>query len=127
MMLKALVIDDDSPNLQLMAAMLSHYNYDVYTNERGDQGIEMAIKIHPDVIFLDLLMPKTTYDGMEVVRLLRDMPQFQTTPVVAISAADTETINEILNSGLFTDFLQKPINRDGLIALLTRLNLLDIA
>lgn len=121
-MYKALVIDDDKLNLRLMTAMLTQVGYEVFACERGDHGIEMALEIQPDVIMLDLLMPKPTYDGEEVVRLLREMPEFQDASIVAVSAADAQTIQKLVNSGLFTDFLQKPITRDALNVVLDRLN-----
>ena len=126
-MQKALIIDDDSLNLRLMNAMLTHFKYDVYTCERGDQGVEMAKQIQPDLILIDLLMPKATYDGVEAVHVLRQLPQFQLTPIVAISAADSQTIKSVLSSGLFTAFMQKPITRDGMEVLLASLDQPDTA
>lgn len=121
-MYTALVIDDDSLNLKLMSAMLTQVDYDVYSCQRGDHGIDMALEIQPDLIMLDLLMPKPTYDGEEVVRILRSMPEFYDVPIIAVSAADAQTIRTLLASGLFTDYLQKPITRDALKAVLGRLD-----
>lgn len=121
-MYKTLVIDDDKLNLKLMSAMLTQLGHDVYTCERGDHGIEMALEIQPDLVMLDLLMPKPTYDGEEVVRILREIPQFRDVPIVAVSAADAQTIQQLLASGLFTDFLQKPITRESLNVVLNRLD-----
>ena len=119
---KALVIDDDALNLRLMSAMLTQVGYEVFTCERGDHGIDMAVQIDPDIIMLDLLMPKPTYDGFAVVQILRSMPQFQQVPIVAVSAADAQTIQDLLTSGLFSDFLQKPITRDMLSLVLNGLD-----
>ena len=121
-MYKALVIDDDPLNLRLMSAMLNQHGYETYTSERGDLGIEVAVEIQPHLIMLDLLMPKPTYDGIQVVEILREMPKFQTVPIIAVSAADSQTIQSLLSGGQFTDFLQKPITRDALYTVLSRLN-----
>jgi len=126
-MYKALAIDDDILNLKLISAMLTQAGYTVYTCERGDQGIEMAVDIQPDLILLDLLMPKPTYDGVEVVQILREMPQFYDIPIIAVSAADAQTIQALLNNGLFTNYLQKPLTREALHAILDRLDHRDKA
>jgi len=119
---KVLIIDDDNLNLRLMSAMLEHCGYEVYTSQRGDHGIDMAQSIQPDLIIVDLLMPKATYDGVQAVQTLRSFPQFLMTPIVAVSAADAETIQRLLINGSFTDFLQKPITLDKLNQLLVRLD-----
>ena len=111
---KALIIDDDNLNLQLMSAMLSHYGYEVHTSQRGDHGINLAQDIQPDLIIIDLLMPKATFDGVKSAQMLRSLPQFQLTPIIAISAADSETIQNLLFDSQFTDFIQKPITLDKL-------------
>jgi CheY-like chemotaxis protein len=117
---KALIIDDDNLNLRLMSAMLAHLGYEVYTSQRGDHGVDLAQDIQPDLILIDLLMPKATYDGVKSVQVLRGLPQFQMTPIIAISAADSQTIQSLLLHGLFTDFIQKPITLDKLNQLLVR-------
>lgn len=126
-MYKALIIDDDDLNLRLMSAMLGHFRYDVYTSLRGDHGIELAQEIQPDLILIDLLMPKATYDGVKCVQILRSFPQFQMTSIIAVSAADTQTIQSLLLNGSFTDFIQKPITIDKLNQVLARLDHPDIA
>jgi CheY-like chemotaxis protein len=113
-MYKVLIIDDDPLNLKLMSAMLAHLGYDVHTSERGDHGIDIAEAVEPDLIIVDLLMPKKTYNGVKTVLALRGLPQFQMTPIIAVSAADIETIQNFLAQGSFTDYIQKPITLDKL-------------
>lgn len=117
----ALIIDDDPLNLRVLSSMLNRHDYDVTTSERGDHGIDLAIQLQPDLILLDLLMPQPTYDGVEVIKRLRALPDFQLTPIVAVSAADTHTMKKMINDNLFTDFMQKPITLDILAELFTRL------
>ena len=124
---KVLIIDDDSLNLRLMSAMFAHYGYEVYSSQRGDHGIDMAQTIQPDLIIIDLLMPKATYDGVRSVQTLRSLPQFAMTPIVAVSAADVETIQRSLVNGAFTDFMQKPITLEKLDQLIARLDLQNTA
>ncbi len=122
-----LIIDDDAQNLRLLQMMLNRFEHDVHIVQRGDEGVEIAQQINPDVILLDLLMPKTTYDGVQVVNILRSLPHFQQTPIIAISAADAHTIQEQLDSKLFTDFLQKPITLNKLEALFDKLKQYNIS
>lgn len=119
---KALIIDDDAQNLRLLTVMLGRFNYDVYTAQRGDIGVDMAHDLLPDIILVDLLMPKATYDGLEVTQLLRGHPKFHLTPIIAISAADAHTIKDQLNNQMFTDFIQKPITLDKLEIVFSELN-----
>lgn len=119
---KALIIDDDNLNLRLMSAMLEYMGFEVYTTQRGDHGVDIAQSIEPDLIIIDLLMPKVTFDGVKSVQALRSLPQFRMTPIVAVSAADTETIQQSLLCGEFTDYMQKPITLDKLDLLFERLN-----
>ncbi len=119
---KALIIDDDNLNLRLMSAMLEHMGLEVYTSLRGDYGIDIAQTIEPDLIIIDLLMPKVTFDGVQSVQGLRSLPQFRMTPIIAVSAADSETIQASLLAGEFTDFIQKPITLDKLDQLFERLD-----
>ena len=118
----ALIIDDDTQNLRLLTVMLRRFDYDVHTAQRGDHGVEMAKELNPDLILVDLLMPKATLDGLEVTKLLRAIPAFQVTPIIAISAADAHTIQDQLVNQSFTDFMQKPITLDKLEAIFTKLN-----
>lgn len=126
-MYKALVIDDDSYSLQLLTAMLGRYDYDVHTSNRGDHGVDMAHDLLPDLILVDLLMPKSTYDGAEVAQILRSSPGFENTPIVAISAADATTIRKQLIDSLFTDFVQKPITIDKLDTMIESLDQINKA
>jgi len=122
---KALIIDDDNLNLRLMSAMLGYMDFEVYTSLRGDYGVDIAQTVEPDLIIIDLLMPKVTYDGVQSVQALRSLPQFQMTPIIAVSAADTETIQQSLLCGSFTDFIQKPITLDKLDQLFARLDCMN--
>lgn len=126
-MYTALIIDDDPLNLRLMSAMVARFDYTVQTCQRGDHGVEMAKELQPDLIMVDLLMPKSTYDGVTVVQHLRDLPTFQSIPIVAISAADANTIQQQLVDKLFTDFVQKPITLEKLETLFSRLSQRDTA
>ena len=116
---KALIIDDDKLNLRLLSAMLNHLGYDVFSSLQGNHGVKVAQEIAPDVILLDLLMPKSTYDGVRTMEVLRSLPEFEYTPIIAISAADAQTIQGLLS---FTDFMQKPISLAKLKTLLANLN-----
>lgn len=119
---KVLVIDDDPMCLRLMSAMLTHLGHDVHTSLRGNQGVDMAIEINPDVVMIDLLMPKPTYDGVQVAEILRSMAQFIYTPLVIISAADIQTMQKLLTNGMFNDFLQKPITYEAVATIFPRLS-----
>ncbi|HAU28803.1 MAG TPA: PleD family two-component system response regulator [Rhodospirillaceae bacterium] len=103
-----LVVDDFPPNAKLLAVKLSNEYYDVIMAEDGFQALEKAQKEHPDIILLDVMMPRM--DGFEVCRRLKANPETQSIPVVMVTAL-TETADRVrgLEAGA-DDFLSKPIN-----------------
>ena len=69
---KVLIVDDDNDNRGLLVDRIGMEGYTVFEAPDGQKGLELAIKEHPDLILLDILMPKMT--GMEVMEKLRQDP-----------------------------------------------------
>jgi signal transduction histidine kinase len=103
-----LVIDDDQITRATLAALLENPNYRVEMAEDGIEGIEMATQIEPDVILLDVMMPRM--NGYDVCKRIRSTPQIAEVPIIMITALDD--LDAKLN-GLVAgadDFLSKPFN-----------------
>jgi signal transduction histidine kinase/CheY-like chemotaxis protein len=81
-----LVVEDDADMLYLMQSLLTEAGFDVIMAENGKQALEKLGEHNPSMILLDLIMP--VMDGFEFLRRLRDMKEYQYTPVVVLSAAD---------------------------------------
>ncbi|RMG16013.1 MAG: response regulator [Deltaproteobacteria bacterium] len=103
---RVLVADDNRVNLMLLQQMLRSAGYDVVTAEDGEEALEAIQRTHPDVVLLDIMMPKL--DGLEVLQHLRADPELAATPVILLSAVDDfETVARALELSAW-DFLSKP-------------------
>lgn len=78
-----LLIEDDPAVLDMYRMKLEMDGYRVSTASDGEAGIARAVELHPDIIFLDVRLPKK--DGMQVLRELRENEQTQDIPVVILS------------------------------------------
>src|SRR3954470_3827363 len=105
---KILVVDDHEDNVELLRARLEARGYEVFGANDGFEALECAERIIPDLILLDVMMPKM--DGMEVVRRLKANKNLPFIPVIMQTALDsTENKVEGLDAGA-DDYITKPIN-----------------
>ncbi|MGH1433866.1 MAG: response regulator transcription factor [Lewinella sp.] len=104
---KILVVDDEPDILEFLQYNLEKEGFSVVTASDGEAGIQMAEQESPDLIILDIMMPKM--DGVEVCRVLRSRPQFAQT-VIAFLTAREEDFSQIaaLETG-GDDYITKPI------------------
>lgn len=109
-----LVVDDEQDLLDLIEYNLKKEGFDVLKAEDGLEGIEMARKHHPDLVLLDIMMPKM--DGFEVVERMRDDPKLGHIPIIFLTArGDEKTEVEGLDKG-GDDYITKPISTTKLIS-----------
>ncbi len=105
-----LVIDDDPQLLMLLRLTLERGGFRVVTAENGEEGLRQAYEVHPDVIVLDVMMPKM--DGWTVCQRLRDVCDV---PILILSArAETESVLKGLSLGA-DDYLSKPCSLEELV------------
>lgn len=104
---KILVVDDEPDILEFLQYNLEKEGFSVVTASDGEAGIQMAEQENPDLIILDIMMPKM--DGVEVCRVLRSRPQFAQT-VIAFLTAREEDFSQIaaLETG-GDNYITKPI------------------
>jgi two-component system alkaline phosphatase synthesis response regulator PhoP len=125
---KRILIADDEPDiLEIVSYNLSREGYEIYTAKDGNEALDMAKQLQPDLIILDIMMPKKT--GVEVCQILRAQPAFQETLIIFLTALSDEA-SQI--KGLETgadDYVNKPISPKVLVsrvnALFRRLNSKD--
>lgn len=102
-----LIIDDDENLLQSIETVLRH-KYSVSVATSGIQGIQLAHRIHPDLVVLDVVMPNL--DGYETCRRLRQDPLLKDTPILFLSGMDTiDSKVEGFEAGA-DDYLTKPFD-----------------
>jgi len=108
---RILVVDDDQRILNFLSAKLKASGYQVLTASNGLEGLEQAQAQEPDMIVLDLLMPKM--DGLEMLKELRS---FSAVPVIILTAkgANSDRIKGLQLGA--DDYLPKPFNPDELVA-----------
>jgi putative two-component system response regulator len=118
-----LIIDDEPIARQSLEAILSGEGYELNFALDGIDGFQKAIKLHPDVILLDVMLPAV--DGYEVCRQLRHEPSLAEIPILFLTALDDrESRLRGLEAGA-DDFLSKPIDRLELRARLRTITRLD--
>ncbi|MDB5119621.1 MAG: response regulator receiver [Sphingobacteriales bacterium] len=114
---KILVIDDEPDIRELLVYYLKKDGYLVYTASNGEEGISEAIKCHPDLIIMDIMMP--IMDGIEACRIIKNMIAFKNTVVVFLTAR-IEEYSEIAGFNVGADdYISKPVKPN---ALLSRIN-----
>jgi len=111
---KILVVDDENRNLRLMEAILIPLGYEVVLARDGIEALDQVRKIPPDVILLDIMMPKM--DGFDVARQLKEDKRTKIIPIVMVTALkEVEDRIKALEVGA-DDFLTKPIDKTELQA-----------
>jgi len=111
---RILVVDDNPMNVDIIQACLSAQGYEIITAADGDVALSMAIGQLPDLILLDVMMPKR--DGIDVCRTLKADGSLPFTPIILVTArADSQDIVNGLEAGA-DEYLTKPVDHAALIA-----------
>jgi len=112
-----LVIDDDPVILDLLRVNFEIEGFDVVTATDGEEGLERAHAVQPDVVISDIMMPKR--DGLQLLGDLKGDPDTEDLPVILLSAkAQKSEVQEGLDLGA-DDYITKPFDP---IKLIERLN-----
>jgi two-component system, cell cycle response regulator DivK len=107
----ALAVEDDAGGMAIIGVMMRYLGMQAYLNTTGDGVVELAraMKPHPDVIFLDINLPKT--NGYEILKKIRADEKLKGVMVVAVTAQDADSeIPKCMAAG-FDGFIGKPISR----------------
>ena len=111
---KILIVDDEADILELIEYNLKQEGYQVFTATNGQEAINVAKKVLPDLILLDVMMPKM--DGIEACRLMRTLPEFKQTFMVFLTARNEE-YSEIAGFNVGADdYITKPIKPRSLVS-----------
>jgi len=105
---RVLVIEDNDQNLYLVTFLLEKHGLDVIAARDGPSGIDLATRVKPDLILLDIQLPGI--DGYAVARAIRANPELATLPIVAVTSyAMVGDRERCLEAGC-TDYIEKPID-----------------
>lgn len=111
---KILIVDDTRFNIRLLTDILEAHDYTVYSVSKGILVQDTAMKVKPDIILLDIMMPGI--DGFEVCRRLKDDTELSDIPIIMVtSKTKGSDIKKALELGAF-DYIKKPIDEWEVIA-----------
>ena len=114
---KILVVDDEADILELLKYNLTKEGYDVKTAQDGSKGVEISKTFLPDLILLDIMMPKQ--DGVETCRQIREIPELSNVFVIFLTARSEEYSEVAAFEIGADDYITKPIKPR---ALMSRIN-----
>lgn len=110
-----LVVEDEDALQLVLKDVLTVEGYDVILANNGIEGLEMALRDHPDLILLDILMPKM--DGLEMLKNLRSDEWGKRVPVIVLTnLSDNEDIAKAVEEDVFEYFVKTDIRIDEVIA-----------
>lgn len=109
---KALVVEDDFASCEILVDLLQQIGCDTYAAHDGREGLAMCHAHNFDIVFTDIRMPGI--NGLEMFRQLRARANYQTTPIVAVSASSLEHERSYYLAQGFQEFIGKPYAFDDI-------------
>lgn len=110
---RLLIIDDTPDSIRALLSFLTHANFTVLFAQDGEEGIQTAEYAHPDLILLDVMMPKI--DGFIVCERLKTNPHTQDIPILLMSSL-TDTVDSVKGLHLgAVDYITKPFDHEEVL------------
>jgi PAS domain S-box-containing protein len=117
-----LIVEDSPQAIELLRLHMESAGYRVEIARDGITAVDMAKRLHPSVITLDLLLP--IKDGWQVIRELKRHPLCKHIPIIIVSIIDEKNLGFSLGA---VDYFVKPVNKEDLLSALERVHLLPTA
>jgi CheY-like chemotaxis protein len=111
-MKKILIADDKDTGRELVRTVLERAGHEIYEANNGIEALEVANRVHPDLIILDLHMPGL--DGFGVVKELRTTNSFESLPIIALTASAMQGDRQKALAAGFTGYITKPVSLNQL-------------
>jgi len=109
-----LVVDDSPTETHIFSEALNRAGFQVETAANGQEGVDAARRLRPDLILMDVVMP--VLNGFQATRQLQRDPQTADIPVIMVTTKDQETDRTWGMRQGAMDYLVKPVNTDDLVA-----------
>jgi adenylate cyclase len=111
---RILIVDDNEANRDILEARLKAHGYELLEAADGEEALAAVRQDHPDLILLDVMMPKL--DGLEVCRRIKGDATLPFTPIILVtSKSDTRDVIAGLDAGA-DEYLTKPVDQAALVA-----------
>jgi CheY-like chemotaxis protein len=115
---RILLIEDNVQNQYLVTFLLEQRGHEVVQAVTGPHGLELAAKVQPDLILLDIQLPGM--DGYDVARALKDDPALRAIPIVAVTSYAMSGDRQRCLAAGAEGYLEKPINPESFVAEIER-------
>jgi CheY-like chemotaxis protein len=115
---KILLIEDNAENRYLLTFLLQQRGHEIVAAESGPLGLDLAAKVRPDLILLDIQLPGM--DGHAVARAIKSDPDLKHIPVVAVTSHAMVGDREKCLAAGAEGYIEKPINPDSFVAEIER-------
>ena len=112
---KILIIEDELPMLKALSDKFTLEGFTILESRNGEEGLNVALKAHPDLLILDLFMP--VMDGKEMMEKLRKDAWGKNVPIIILTNLnpDDKTLNEIMESGPSYYFIKSKWKLEDLV------------
>lgn len=119
-MAKTILLVDDSATSRMKSRMIfgETKEYEFISACDGKEGVEMALQRRPDLILMDVEMPRMT--GIEACRVLREHAETRNTPIILLTMRGEDPAVKLGFDSGCTEYMLKPIKEDKLIAVLKK-------
>ncbi|CAM4450078.1 response regulator [Paenibacillus tarimensis] len=112
-----LIVDDDIRNVFALSSVLESYKMNITFAENGKEALDTLEKTPDfDLVLMDIMMPEM--DGYEAMRIIREMPQFDKLPIIAVTAKAMKDDREKCIEAGASDYIAKPVNTEQLLSLM---------
>jgi DNA-binding response OmpR family regulator len=116
--LKILVVDDSATVRHLIKKFLEGEGYEIVTTSDSEDVVDLIDEINPDLVISDIMMPGM--DGYTFVRHIRREKTRESLPVIMMSTKNRETMEDLFLSYGISGYLQKPFEKEELVALIKK-------
>ncbi len=110
---RVLVVDDQRENLELMMYLLQAFGHETFAAADGEEGVAAATELRPDIVVMDLQMPKMS--GFEAAAVLKADPALRAIPLVAVTAYAMVGDREKVMAAGFDGYITKPIEPETFV------------
>ena len=117
-MKKILIVDDEADIIEILQFMLEANGYECVTAMDGEEGLKLAREISPDLIILDVMMPKI--NGYKISRLLKYDNKYKNIPIIMVTARSQEQDKLIGEETGVNEYISKPFELEEILAVVKK-------